>query len=175
MAASVCSVGCDIDFNQPIALNVIVFDCRCADLSFLGKYDNAAVVIADANLVLSTKHAEALHTTQFAALDGEALIAVIELGANNGSNHLLTGCHVWSTTDNLQGLTLTYVYGANMHVVAVWMRLASQHFSHIETLQTTFDGLHFFHTIHLETCTRQSISNLLSSQGRIDIFLKPFV
>ena len=102
MAAGIGTVRRNIHFDKPVALNVIVLGSRCANLSVLRKYDDAAVVCADAYLVLSTKHAETLHATKLAALDGEALVAVIKLGANNGSNHLLSGSHVWCAADNLQ-------------------------------------------------------------------------
>ena len=133
------------------------------------------MVGADTDFVLSTKHSAALHTTQFAALDGEALVAIVQLGTNDGGNHLLPGSHIRSAADNLKRFLLTNIDGADVHVVAVRVRFASQHFGHPKTFQTTLDGLHFLHAIHFETSTGQGICYLLCAQRRIDILLKPFV
>ena len=175
VAAGIGPVGSDVHLNQVVALHVEVFCSRCADNSILWKDDDAAVVVANAYLIFCTKHAAALHATQFAALDGDALVAVVEFGSHDSRNHLLTGSHVGSAADNLQGLALSHIDCADMHVVAVWMHFAGQHLSHPEAFQATLDGLHFFHAVNLETRAGQGVCHFLGAQCRIDIFLKPFV
>jgi hypothetical protein len=175
MAASICSVGSYVNLDEVIALDMIVLSCRSADLCVCGKNDDSAVVVANANLVFCTKHTATLNATKLATLDGKALIAIIKLGSNDGCNNLLTCSHIRSAADNLNGFAFSHVNCANVHVVAVWMRFASQHFSHIKTFQTAFYGLNFFYAIHLEACASKGIGNLLSTQRSIDIFLKPFV
>ena len=79
-----------------------VLGSRCAHLSILRKDDDAAVVIAYAYFIFCTKHTATLHSAQLAALDGEALVTVVKLSANDGSYHLLPSSHVGCAADNLQ-------------------------------------------------------------------------
>ena len=100
--AGVGTVGRDIYFDEPIALEAVVLGSGCANDSVGGQHDDTAVVMADANLVLGTDHAIGLNAAQLALLDDELLIAVIELGAKRSHDDLLAGSHIGGTADNLR-------------------------------------------------------------------------
>ena len=62
-----------------------------------------------------------------------------------------------------------------MQVVAVRMRLACEHLTHIQALQTTLDTLYLFQCVDFETCGRECVGHLLGCQVKINVFLQPFV
>ncbi len=57
------TIGSDINFYQPIALQVIILSCRLTYRCILWQYYDTFVRCADTNLVLSTNHSVRLHTT----------------------------------------------------------------------------------------------------------------
>ena len=175
MRAGVSAVGGDIDLDEPVALETVVFGCGRAYDSVGGQHDDAIVAGADAYLVLSTDHAVGLDATQLALLDDELLVAVVELGAEGGHDDLLAGSHIGRAADNLLNLGGTDIHGADMHVITIGMGLAGEHFAHDQALQTTLDGLYFFHAIHLETTRSKSRCYFLSREVGIDVLTKPFV
>ena len=75
---------------------------------------------AHTNLVLGANHAQRLLATHLRALDGKFLVAVIELGAQGGDNHLLAGSNIGRAAHNLYGcLAIAQVDGGDVQVVTV--------------------------------------------------------
>ena len=101
MGSCIDAVRCDIDFEDIVALDIVVVFCRHPDLRFCREDDNARVVCPYTNLVFGTNHTVRLDATQLRAFDGEALVAVIELRADSGNNYLLSGSDIGCATDNL--------------------------------------------------------------------------
>ena len=126
---------------------------------------------ANTDFILGTDHAIRLHTTQLRLLDGEALIAVVEFGAQCCYYHLLTGSHVGSATYNLHGVSLTEVNRCHVHVVRVGMRFAGEHLTDNDTFEATLDGLYLLHAACLQTYRGERSGYLIGSEGKIDIFL----
>ena len=62
-----------------------------------------------------------------------------------------------------------------MQVVAIGVQLTCQHFSHIETFQSTTNGLYFFQSVNFETCRGKRITDLLRCEVEIDVFLQPLI
>ena len=175
MAARICTVGGDIHFDYEIALDMVVLGCGDAHGSVFGQHDDAVVVVAHAYLVLCTNHAVALHTAQLALLDGEALVAVVELGAHHGHYHLLSGSHIRCSAHYLDGLALACIHAADVHVVAVGVRLTCEHVCCPQAFQSALDRLHFFHTIHFQAHACECIGHLIGIEGGVNILAQPFV
>ena len=62
-----------------------------------------------------------------------------------------------------------------MHVVAIWVWLAGEHFTHDEAFEATTYGLHFFHAVHLQARGSEGGSYLLSRQVCLDVLSEPFI
>ena len=60
-------------------------------------------------------------------------------------------------------------------MVAVGMRLASEHFSNYDSFQTAFDGLNFFHAAHFQTNAGKGCGYFVSTHVEIDIVLEPLI
>ena len=148
---------------------MVVIAGRSAYYSLVRQHDNATVISADAYLVLGTNHAVALNAAQFATLDGEALVAVIQFGSHDSHHHLLAGSHIRGTTDNLDRLSLPHIHHADMHMVTIGMCLTRKHFANPKALQAAFYGLHFLYTVHLEAHTCQRVGHFLGGKGRVHI------
>ena len=175
MAERIGPVGRDVDFNHPVALEMVILGGRHAHDSVVGQHDDAGMVGADTYLILGAYHAEALHAAQLRFLDGEFLVAVIEHAAQVGHNHLLSGGHIGCSADNLLGLALAEVNRRDVEMIAIGMWLTGEHLAHIKAFQPSFDGLHFVQRIHLKTGRRQSVSGFLRREVEVDIFLQPLV
>ncbi len=175
MTECIGTVGCDINLDEPVALQVIVLSSRLTHRCILREHDDTIVRSTHANLILSTDHAQALYTAELALLDGKTLVAVVEHTAQVGNDNLLTGSHVRRTADNLLWLALAQVNGCYVEVIAVRMRLACQHFTYVKTFQSTLDRLYFLQSVHFESARGQRIGCLLWCQVEIDVFFKPFV
>ena len=173
--ASVGTVCSDVNFNKVVAVDVIIVGCLLSHLSVGGEDDDAGVVVTDANLILGTYHSIALHTAQFAAFDDKLLVTVVELRAERGHNHFLSGCHIRSAADYLLGLARAYIHRTHVHVIAVGMRFTCEHLAHNESFESAFDCLHFLDAVNLQTDRCQRVCNLLSSQSRINIFSEPVI
>ena len=133
------------------------------------------MTLADADFVLGANHAVGLYAAQFALLDGKLLVAVVEFGTQCGDNHLLTGLDVGGAADNLFGLALSEVYGADVHVVAVGMRFAGQHFANDDALQTSPNALYFLHAVHFQPDAGQCLCHFIGRKVEIDVLAEPFI
>lgn len=129
MAACVGTIGSDIYLYHEIALYVIIFCSRYAHGGIFGQDDNAAVVISHTDFVLRADHATTLHAAQFAFLDGKTFIAIIQPCTHQSHNNLLPGSHIGCTAHNLEWFAFSRIHAADVHVVAVGVRLTSQHMS----------------------------------------------
>ena len=175
VAECIGTVGCDINLDEPVALQVIVLGSRLTYRCILREHDDTVVRCTHANFILSTDHTQALYTAELALLDGKTLVAIVEHAAQVGNDYLLTGSYVRRTADNLLWLTLAQVNGCYVEVIAVRMRLACQHFTYVKTFQSTLDRLYFLQSVHFESARGQRIGSLLWCQVEIDVFFKPFV
>ena len=117
MTQGIRTVGCNVNLNHPVALQMIVFSSRLTNGSVFGQHDNAIMTCAHANLVLGTNHAKALNATQFRLLDYKFLVAIIEHAAQVGNYNLLTCSHIRCTANNLLRFCLAKVNGCYMQVV----------------------------------------------------------
>ena len=154
---------------------MVILGSRRSWHCILGQHDNAVVTLANAYLVLGTNHAVRLDAAQLAFLYRETLVAVVELGAQRGNDHLLPCLDIGRAAYDLFGFTLSEVDGADVHVVAVGMGLAGQHLADDDAFQTALDALYFLHAIDLQSYAGQGGSHFLSSQVEIDILAKPFI
>ena len=175
VAAGVRPVGGDIHLNHIVALDMVILGGGYAHGGVGGQHNDTAVVLSYANLVLGTYHAQALHTAQLAPLDGEALVAVIELGAHHGRYHFLAGSHIGGATHYLERLFLSHVHSAHMHVVAVGMGFAGEHLCRPQAFKPALDRLHLLHTAHFQTDAGEGIGHFLCAERGVYVFTKPFV
>ena len=81
MRARIGPVGRDVHLNEIIALQIIIFGGGSSRHSRIRQHDDTTVVRTDAYLVLGTNHTIALYPAQLGLLDGEALVAVIQLAS----------------------------------------------------------------------------------------------
>ena len=167
--AGIGAVGRDVHFDYVVAVYVVVVGRLGAHHGVLWQHDDAGMVGTDANLVLGTDHAIALDAAQLALFDDKLLVAVVELCAEGSHDDFLPGCHVGRSAHNLLNFVGADVHGAHVHVVAVGVGLAGEHFSHHESFQATFDGLHFLNAIHFQACGGKCICYFLSRQIGVDV------
>ena len=64
MRKRIGTVGCDVNLNEPVALQVVVFSGRLSYGSIFGEHDDTVVRGSHADFVLRTNHAEALHAAK---------------------------------------------------------------------------------------------------------------
>ena len=175
MAERVASVGGDVYFYHPVTFQPVIFGGGLPHGSVIGQYDNAGVVGANANLVLGAYHAQAFYAAQFAFLDGETLVSVIEHATEIGHDDFLASGHVGRAAYYLLWLTLAKVHHGNMQMVAIGMRFASEHLAHVEAFQSSLDGLHFLQCVNLQSARGQRVRGLLRREVKVYVFLKPFI
>ena len=175
VAQRVSSVGGDVDVDHPVAFQMVVFGSRCSDNSVVGQYDDATMVVAHANLVLSTDHTEGVDAAKAAFLDGEFLVTVIQHTAEVGHDHLLSGSHIGRTAYDLLWFTFAKVDGCHMQMVAIGMGLTCKHLTYKQSLQSALDGLNFIQRIHLKTCRGQRVRCLLRGEVEVNILFKPLI
>ena len=101
--ASVGTVRSDVHFEHIVALNVIIILGQCAWNYILRKYDDTVMAGAYTDFVFCTNHSVRLYATQFRLLDCKALVAIIKFSAKSSNYHLLSGCHISGSTNNLHG------------------------------------------------------------------------
>ena len=131
---------------------------------------------AHANLILGTNHAQRFLAADFAALDGEFLVAVVELGAHGGHNHFLTGGHIGCAAHNLhRRVAVAQVNCGDVQVVAVGVLHASQHVAHYESTQSATNGLDALQRAHFKAQRRQRLTHLVGSEVGVDVTPQPFV
>ncbi len=97
---------------------------------------------ADADFVFGANHAEALDATDFAFLDFEFLVAVIEGCADGGDHDGLTSGHVGRAAYNLGGLPVAQVNGGDVKMVRVGVFHAGEHFADYEAAQAAANRFH---------------------------------
>ena len=172
---SVRVVRRDVHLNHIVALQTVVLSGRRTHHSILWQHDDAVMTRAHTNLILGTDHAVRLDATQLALLDDKLLVAVIQLAAQLSHNHLLTGSHVRCAADNLLHHAVALIHRRHVHVVTIRMRLARQHLTDHQTLQSALDALHLFHSLDLQAHAGERLAHLLSCHVEVNIFLQPFV
>ena len=150
MGKCISTVGSDVNLDDPIALQMIIFGGWSANNCIFGQDNDAIMTLANTNFVFSTNHAIRFNATQLSLLDNELLIAIIEHTTQIGHYHLLTSCHIRCTTDNLLRFSFPQINGGEMKM-GVGDILACEHLAHKQPFQTAFDGLHFLQSIHLQT------------------------
>ena len=101
--------------------------------------DDTAIVVADADLDLTTEHTEALDATDLALLDGEGFVTRGEDGADGSDDDRLASSYIGRTTDDLQGRLCTYIYCRDVEVIGVLMHIAGQHVTDDKALEPTGD------------------------------------
>src|SRR5574344_1810801 len=101
MRQCVSTIGCNIDFDDPVAFEMIIFRCGHTHLGRLRQNDNAGMIGAYTDFILSANHAEAFDTTKFCLFYRKFIIAVIKHAAKVGNNNLWSGSYIWSSADNL--------------------------------------------------------------------------
>ena len=175
MAACICTVGGNVHLYQIVAFQIVILLGRNTNGSILGQYDDTVVACTYANLILCTDHAQALHTTQLAALDDKFLVAVVQLGTYHGNNHLLTGGNIRSTAHYLQGGLLTNIHTTYMHVVTIGVLFTCENLTCPQAFQTSLYALYFLHATYLQTYTGQCRSHFFGGEVDIHVFTKPFV
>ena len=102
------------------------------------------------NLILCANHTERVLAAQFAFLDSETLVAVIQHGTNRCHNDLLTGSHIRRTADNRQHF-VAHIDGRDMQVVGIRVGFTCQHLAYHQTFQSAANGLNRLHCTYLET------------------------
>ena len=133
------------------------------------------MVGTDANLVFCADHAARLVAAQLGLLDGDAVVAVIELRADGGNDDLLSGCHVGCSADNLHGVSLTEADRGDVHVVGIGVRLARHHFADDQSFQSAFYGLDFLHAAHFQAYGCQCVGKFLRAEVEVYVLLQPVI
>ena len=152
-----------------------ILRCRRTHHGLLGENHDTGVIGAHANLILGADHAKAFYATELRFLDDKFLVAIIEHAAQVGHNDLLASSHIGCATHDLLGLALAKVYGCDMQMIAIGMGLTSENFTHEETLQSSFDGLHLFERVHLKSSRRQCVGGFLRRKVEVDVFFQPLI
>ena len=169
------AVGGDGHLQQAVVLHVEVLLGGHSHGGVVGQHHDAGVVGAQLQLVGSAEHTLADGTAQLAFLDLVVLgIRGVDLGANLGAHHLLSGGHVGGAADDVQRTLAAHVDGRQVQVVAVGVRLAGQHLRNHHMLQTALDGFHLLHAIDLQAGESQQVVQFLRSHIlNIHILFKP--
>ena len=174
--AGIGAVGRDIYFDEVVALKLEIFRGRHTYGRFFGEYHNAIVALTNTDFVFGTNHTEALHTAQFAALDGEALtLGAIEHGAQGCHDYFLASGHIGRTANNLGGLARAEVNGADVHVVAIGMGLASEDMAHDKSLETAAYGLDLLHAAYFQSDGGQGLGHFLRLKVEVNVLFQPVV
>ena len=151
MRQSIGAVGRNVNLDEPVTLQVIIFCCRHAHRCVFRQHDDAGMVTSHAYFILGTDHSTRLHTAELRFLDDKFLVAVIEHAAQVCHDNLLSGSHIGRTTDNLRRSLATEVNGCNMKMVRIGVHLACKHLAYIKSFESTLDALYFFECIDFES------------------------
>ena len=173
--SAVDAVRREVNLNHIIVVDAVVVASRGANSHVVGQHDDAAVVGAYANFILGANHAARLNATNFRFLDSKFLVAIVELSANSGNNHLLTGSHVRSTAHNLGGFAVAKVYSGDVQVVAVGVFNAGEHLANHKALQTALDSFNFFYAVGFEAQRCERCRHLFGCKLEIEIAFQPFI
>src|SRR4030067_657467 len=92
-----------------------------------------------------------------------------ERNANTGKGFLITKPEIWRATDNRRLLGIQ-LYGNQMEVVGIGMRLNSNYLADKDILPLTAD---YLHPLDLSASHCQPASQLSHRQGNSYIFFKP--
>ena len=156
------AVGGDGHLEQAVVLHVEILLGGHSHRGVVGQHHDAGVVGTELQLVGSAEHTLADGAAQLAFLNFVVFsIRGVNLGANLGTHHLLSGRHIGGAADDVQRTLAAHIDGRQVQVVAVGVRLAGQHLRNHHMLQTTLDGLHFFHAVHLQAGESQQVVQFL--------------
>ncbi len=172
MGGRVDAVGGNFIFDDSLVLQLKVFLGGSADDGILRQHHDAGVAGADAQLVLGTDHAEALHAADLGLLDLEVSG---KDGAQLGEEHFLSGRHVGGAAHHLDGLGGAVVYGGHVQVVAVRMGLAGEHLGHHHALQTAGNDFLHLNAVYLNADGGHGLGHLIRGEVCLQILLKPIV
>ena len=81
MAQRIGTVGSNVYFNQPVAVELVILCCRHTHLCIFGQNNNAVVACSYADFVFSANHSQTLDTSQLTLLDGERVVAIVQYTA----------------------------------------------------------------------------------------------
>ena len=125
---------------------------------------------AHTDLVLSANHAQRLLAAHLRALDGKFLVAVIELGAQCGDNHLLSSGNIGGAAHNLYGcLAIAQVDGGDVQVVTVGVVNAGNDVAHDQAAQSATNCLDTLQCAHFQSQTGQCYAHLLGGKVSVDV------
>ena len=81
MAQCIGTVGSNVYFNEPVAVELVILCCRHTHLCIFGQNNNAVVACSYADFVFSTNHSQTLDTSQLASFNGERVVAIVQYTA----------------------------------------------------------------------------------------------
>ena len=112
-----------------------------AGWGIVGKYPNAIMFVAHAQLALRAAHATACNAAQLRLLDLEV---AGEHRADGGNGNLDSSSDVGSATYDLYGLFCANVYRGYVHMVAIGVIDAGEHMTHNNAVKHIARALHAF-------------------------------
>ena len=139
MRCGIDAVWCNIDFDNRVIFNVIVFGGGCAHFHARGQHNNAVVRCAHANLVFGANHTERLLSANLRFLDYKLFVTVVKHCANGGYNHFLSCGNIRRAAYNCQQFGAAHVNGCNVQVVGIGVVDAGFHFANHKAFQSAFN------------------------------------
>ena len=173
--SSVDAVGGNIDFENVVALDIIILFGGSTGFDRLGQHDDTVVRGTDTDFVLGTNHAERLHAANFRFLDCKALVTAVQHGTQRGHHHILSGSHIGGAAHDLSRLGFAQVDGRNMQVIRVGVINTGKHFTDNQAVEAAFYRLYLLDTAGFEADRGKSSRKFLGSEVKVDIIFQPII
>ena len=172
---SIDAVGGNVDFENVVALDIVILFGGRTGFHRLGQHDDAIVRSADTDFVFGTNHAERLHAADFRFLDGKALVAAIQHGAQRGHYHILPSSDIGGAAHDLSRLGFAQVDGRNMQVVRIGVIYTGEHFADNQAVEASFYRLYLLDATGFEADGGKSSRKFLGSEVEVYIIFQPVI
>ena len=158
-------VGRELEGEQAVVKLEVLADVlphRCV----ASQFQQAAVVLGEAQFAGRAQHAVAVDTAQLAHLDQEgfAVFARGQFGPHQGARHLDAHTGVGRAADDLQQLARACVHLAHAQTVGVGVLFGFNNGAHHDLGERRRHG---HALLHLQTGHGQGVGQLLAGQGRV--------
>ena len=151
MRSGIHTVRCDVYFQHIVALYIIIFLSRSSYYRIGRQHDDTGVIRSDTDFILGTDHPVRFDTANLGTLYRKTLVAIIQFSTVHSHNHFLSGCHIRSAANNLQGFCAAYIHGRDVQVVGIRVFFTGKNFTDHKSFQSTFNGLNFFYSTGFQT------------------------
>ena len=160
------AVGRDFILYHGFVLETKVFLGGNAYGGVFREHHDAVVAGAYSKFVFGADHAEAVHSADFGLLDLEISG---EDGPETGKEHLLARCHVGGAANHGEGLRGAVIYGGDMEVVAVRVRLAGENLRNYNALEAAFNHFPGFNAVYFNADGSHGLRHFLRGEAALQI------